>query len=70
MNKNVKKTTQQSRSPNRLFSTFVFALIVFMGITGCIDGPSNGSTYFKYSFEEDLEGWGPDGTDLDDPPIE
>lgn len=47
----------------------VFAAAIF---AGCIQ--DNGNTndikeYYEYSFEEGLNDWNPDGTDLDDPPI-
>lgn len=50
-------------------SGIIFLLIsIFVSGTACGGTESTEHTY-KFSFEEDMEGWVPDGTDLDNPPV-
>jgi len=53
----------------KFFSIFVVSFVMFMALTGCIDYPTEDPKYYDYFFEEDMQGWEQDGTDLSDPPI-
>lgn len=53
-------------------ATFVaFLLVGTLFLSGCVnDIPDDTKpSYYFYSFEKDMQGWVPDGTDLFDPPI-
>ncbi|MFP3909906.1 MAG: hypothetical protein ACLFVX_08605 [Archaeoglobaceae archaeon] len=40
-----------------------------VALSGCAQEPSQEPMSYSYSFEEDMQGWISDGTDLDNPPV-
>lgn len=44
-------------------------LFIAVSLTGCVENPPEHSTGTRFSFDETMQGWQKDGTDLDDPPI-
>jgi hypothetical protein len=52
------------------FGLILLAFTLFsLMIVGCIERPPKEKNYYFFSFEEDMQGWVKDGTDLDNPPI-
>ncbi|MFO8077161.1 MAG: hypothetical protein R6U21_00760, partial [Thermoplasmatota archaeon] len=47
----------------------ITCLFIAVSLTGCVENPSENSTGTRFSFDENMQGWQKDGTDLDDPPI-
>lgn len=50
----------------------VTCLVATVALSGCVENPPDGENpnSFYYSFEDNMQGWSADGTDLDNPPID
>ncbi len=70
MRKNHRHMNNTTKLPNHFLSLVVAAVVLAVAITGCIDNPPENTDTNDFSFDEDMQGWEKDGTDLDDPPIE
>lgn len=63
----MKKQQSSIKTYGAIFITLLLSATLFLA--GCVEViPNNGKPYY-YSFESDMEGWQPDGTDLSNPPI-
>ena len=53
-------------------ATHLIAILLALMLAACdvTDSDPDGFERHTFSFEEDLEGWSADGTDLDDPPVD
>ena len=52
-----------------IFPLFAVGLVLFVALSGCVDGPPKNVQSHFFSFEDSMDGWTKDGTDLSDPPI-
>jgi hypothetical protein len=52
-----------------LIPLFAISLLLFVGLSGCVNGPPKNVQSHLFTFEDSMEGWTNDGTDLSDPPI-
>lgn len=65
--KNMKKQYRSIKNYATISLTILLAGTMFFA--GCVDDKPEDTTPYYSSFEENFEGWVPDGTDLSNPPI-